>query len=272
MVAKVSHTECLKRLCRGLFWPRHSKAIKFLENPDLSEVSLSCNGVAEGRIFAFWMGGEMTSQRKACLDAMRAISQVPVILVDADNLSEWLVPEDPLPAVFPFLSAVHKADYLRVYFMYHHGGGYSDVKRPERSWRAAFETINAASQKFALGYPEPHPVWVQTVKPRGDYRKRDVYHFNYRLKEAFSSLIGNGAYIFKPKSPLMRIVLTEQKRRIALVEKRLLECPGDPFGKNEGYPLPWCYILGEIFHPAQMAFRDYLIYSNDVRPSFVNYR
>ena len=43
-------------------------------------------------------------------------------------------------------------------------------------------------------------------------------------------------------------------------------------GDNVGYPLPWSYILGQIFHPIVFLRRNDLIQLNDVKPVFKNYR
>lgn len=264
--------KAVARLWRNVFWPHSAKAIHFLEEPDPGEVSLACKGVAEERIFCFWMGGVMTPQRAQCLSELMKVSQIPVVLVDRDNVSDWVVAEDPLPKAFHYLSAVHKSDFLRIYFMYHYGGGYSDIKAPLNSWIGAFREVNESPQHFGLGYPEVNRRSVAYIKSDKEFRKRDVYHFNVNMQDEYRTLLGNCCYIFKPKSPLMRIILNEQKRRLELLHDDLMCHPGNAYGDNVGYPVGWSYLLGEIFHPAQMAFRSYLMYSEEVRPNFLNYR
>ena len=69
-----------------------------------------------------------------------------VELVTDTNLHEYNIPESPMhPAVCSkTLSAIHKADYLRVYFMHHYGGGYHDVKPHSASnnWTAVFSEFD----------------------------------------------------------------------------------------------------------------------------------
>ncbi len=266
MLKEIAH------LYRNIFWPCSAKAIHFLEDPDPDEVSSACKGYAEERIFCFWMGGVMTPQRTQGLSALIEVSQVPVVLIDKDNVLDWVVAEDPLPEAFPYLSAVHKSDFLRIYFMYHYGGGYSDIKAPLNGWSGAFREINRSPQHFGLGYPEANRRSVAYIKTDREFRKRDVYHFNVRMQDEYRTLLGNCCYIFKPKSPLMRIILAEQKRRLELLREDLRQHPGNAYGDNAGYPVGWSYLLGEIFHPAQMAFRSYLMHSEEVRPNFLNYR
>ena len=60
-----------------------------------------------------------------------------VLLITPNNLNDYIVKDDPLPEAYNYLSLVHKADYLRTYFMYHYGGGYADIKRYQHSWKEA---------------------------------------------------------------------------------------------------------------------------------------
>jgi len=55
-------------------------------------------------------------------------SGVKVELITSKNLTKYIKPEDPLPEGFQYLHYVHRADYLRTYFMHHYGGGYADIK------------------------------------------------------------------------------------------------------------------------------------------------
>lgn len=79
----------------------------------------------------FWTNdkGEITPNRFRSLNQFKEISEVDVILITKDNLHEYILPENPLHPSYKYLSAVHRSDYLRTYFMHFYGGGYSDIKK-----------------------------------------------------------------------------------------------------------------------------------------------
>ena len=254
-----------------LFWPHCLAPAPFLKNirDDLEAELASAPEV----VFCFWTGtNEMSRNRIRCLESMRGKCGVPVQLITSLNLNEWIVSDHPLPEGFEFLSCVHKADYLRSYFMYHYGGGYSDIKYCNNSWLQAFGLLNSNPSKVGLGYSEISPSAVAAIRPSKLLSKRDIFYFNYKMKESFKSLIGNGAYIFKPKSLIFKALLLEQERRIKDLLGELRKNPGNEYGNNPGYPVPWTYLLGEIFHPIVFLRTGDLIIDDSIKPSFLNYR
>ena len=58
-----------------------------------------------------------------------------------ENLHEYILKDHPLHPAYEFLSETHRCDILRTYFMYHYGGGYSDIKIPNGSWVKGFEDM-----------------------------------------------------------------------------------------------------------------------------------
>jgi hypothetical protein len=54
---------------------------------------------------------------------------------------------------------MHKNDFLKVYFMHHYGGGYTDVKHIHASWKPFFDQLYF-SNKYAIGYPEKRRIDV----------------------------------------------------------------------------------------------------------------
>ena len=80
------------------------------------------------RLFCFWTDNNtMSSDRRNALSSL-SNTGLEVIFVNQDNLSNWVLKNAPLHTSYKYLSSVHKADYLRCYFMHHYGGAYSDVK------------------------------------------------------------------------------------------------------------------------------------------------
>ena len=206
------------------------------------------------RIFSFWFGPRMSWRRRRALAYLRARSGVPHVLVRENNLEKWTNGKAPLHAAFHLLSATHKSDYLRTYFMLHHGGGYADVKPISFSWVSHFNALEESEREF-FGYPEPGPSGVAGYVSD---------------PEAWKKLVGACYYIFKPKgsfamSWMQRIheILDknhdELKQHPGTIHPRAAS--GGVFGpKNEeertlktGYPLEWAENNGQIFHQLQLS-------------------
>ena len=83
----------------------------------------------------------MSSDRQKAFSSI-SNTNLEVIFINKDNLSSWILKNAPLHEAYKFLSAVHKADYLRCYFMHNYGGAYSDVKVIEDSWLPAYQELN----------------------------------------------------------------------------------------------------------------------------------
>lgn len=134
-------------------------------------------------IFCFWFGNEMSVNRKKCLDIMIKHVGVEIILITEHNLNEWEIQNYPIHSHFKYLSATQKSDYLRSYFMYHYGGGYSDIKQCYYDWNMYFEMLND-SYCDVIGYAEKS--------------SRDIAYPLH--KNLYNKMIGCGQFIFKPKS------------------------------------------------------------------------
>lgn len=203
----------------------------------------------------------MSENRTAHYLQMQSISQVEIKLITPDNLTDYILPEFPPHPAFNNLSLVHKSDYLRCYFMHHYGGGYSDIKSPTNDWNEIFTALQQ-SKKWAIGYPEVKKKHVAKVEGKVGKGLRN----NYKL------LIGNCAYIFRPHTHFTTEWYNELHRLMDLYEKDLKQFPGNVMGDNEGYPIPWTGILGNLFHPLCLKYSDKLIYSKKLRPITTLYR
>ena len=263
---------------RGIHSSVFPKLFPYVFRPERYTKTFLSNGIADTSvekgmapvnhtIYCFWTGdNEMSVNRKKAFDSLVADSGVEVRLITRDNLGEYILAEDPLPSCFPMLSDVHKADYLRTYFMHHYGGGYSDIKSPTHSWTESFDLLDADSSCWLLGYRELSYKDVGNAHIRDKALKRDlwVYHKN---------LVGNGAYICRPGTPFTEEWLNEAKRRLEELTPALYQHPAlDPYGKNADYPIPWTYVLGEIFHPLCLKYHDRVLVDNNLFPILYNYR
>jgi hypothetical protein len=192
---------------------------------------------------------------------MHRVIGIEVRLVTPENLPQYIVPGYPLHPAYEHLSLVHRSDYLRTYFMHHHGGGYSDIKRHSHSWEGLFEQMND-SDGWALGYREVASWGVVTLPGR----------VGRRIKRDWREIVGMGAFIFRPHTPLTQEWYDELHRRMDHYADALSLAPGNVMGDNAGYPIRWSGILGDIFFPLEHKYRDRLLMSDNVKPSFENYR
>lgn len=213
-------------------------------------------------IFCFWTDDNpMSKNRIESVESLRSVTGLPVQLVTRANLDRFILEDDPLPEEYEFLSAVHRADYLRCYFMHHHGGGYSDIKRATKSWTASWDAVSSDENLWISGYKE--------IGPGG------VAHKDYR--HLWESLIGNGCYICRPRTPLTQEWYDQLKSKIKGFSDTLKKFPAretrdkkENYGdKSNCYPIEWNEILGRIFHPLVYKYRDHvdmslpkLIFSN----------
>ena len=199
----------------------------------------------EKRIFCFWTGrNDMSPTRAACLASMRENAGVPVSFL---TWREWLgmiLPEAPLHPGFKYLSCNHKSDYLRCYFMHHFGGGYSDIKYfgSQNNWRLCFDIMEAFPQIEVIGQPE-----MIGGTPIKDF---DTPHDVTRL-------LANCYFICRPHSEFTTEWYNRLMGRMEEYLPMLENHPAtDVFGRNEGYPVPWSALMGELFHETIMRFRE----------------
>ena len=226
----------------------------------------NCSKPVEKVIYCFWTGtNEMSENRKQCYDSICQNAGVPVKLITPDNLSDYILPDHPLHPAFQYLSFVHKADYLRCYFMHFYGGGYCDIKAINSSWLECFEKLNN-SDKYILGYQELNEECSAYIDVAEPVIRKEV-------KKRWPLLAGNCAYICRPQTKFTDEWFTEQNKRLDYFYEELKKHPAiDPMGQENGYPIPWQRILGAIFHPLCLKYHDKIIQDKRIIPSFSNYR
>jgi hypothetical protein len=167
-------------------------------------------------------------------------------LVTVDNLHEYLVEDCPLHPAYPYLSETHKCDYLRTYFMYHYGGGYSDIKIPNGSWVHAFETMEQNPEIWINGYPEASSDAIA---------HRPSAHL-------WDKLPGNGASICRPKTAVVEAWFKTQAATLDKHYEGLKQYPSTQpdccieYVPGTRYPLHWNELLGRIFHEEAAKITD----------------
>ncbi len=219
------------------------------------------NSPIENRvIFCFWTGtNPMSRQRARCLKALRTYTRCNVLLITPSNLSEYILPEAPLHAAYPYLSEVHKADYLRTYFMHFYGGGYADIKIPRANWTKAFKDMKDTPTCLINGYHEASPNSIG-YPPTQDLWDR---------------LVGNCAYIVRPRT---KFTYAWYEDTIHLLDIKLEELKQHPSSHTRdcselgtGYPIEWNELLGRIFHKHLASYLDNVLYTVPT-PLFKNYQ
>jgi len=224
----------------------------------------------------------MSENRKACLATFERTGLEPV-LVTPDNLSEWVVPDHPIHPAFQYLSATQRGDYLKAYMMYHHGGGYADIKRQLESWLPTVDKVLKSGILIGAGYREVrggtpwlhnHMVNGQTyiIDRPAPYRVTKLV--SNIMRGSYWYMIGNGALYFKRHSLYCKIWLNAVEYRLDLLYDSLKANPArhprDSAREGTGYPVPWSFLHGDINGPLSLAF--FWSLSRDLpRPDFINY-
>ncbi|HRW17338.1 MAG TPA: hypothetical protein P5181_00675 [Dermatophilaceae bacterium] len=216
----------------------------------------------EPRVFTFWTGdNDLTPNRRASLERMRETIGLPVVLVTPDTLPDWIVPNHPLHAAYQHLSLVHRSDYLRAYFLHHHGGGYCDIKQPVESWAAAAQSLRDHPDTWLLASPVEHASWVGRHPGRlgADLRR------HYRLIGASGSFLGRAG------NPLTAEWVRELDRRLDYFAPQLAAFPGEIRGEVVGYPISWNVLLNHVLHPLCLKHHEHVRTDPRLRLSLLDY-
>ena len=228
-------------------------------------VAVTCNTTVPFIVWTFWFDHgdltsdvpEMSENRRESLALMRAHLEVPIQLITTANLAEytkWYVH----PAV-QYLSGVHKADYFRIYFLLHYGGGYSDIKRWRSSWKSAFDPFDDPDT-WVVGVPE---IAGGVASPP------DTDHSN-----SHGVLISNCFFIARKGNEYFRKVHARQN---AILDKHWESLRTNPAPNAvcqydcPDYPLRWEELLGEIMSDYGVVFQRHFSRTL-VMPDLSNYR
>lgn len=203
----------------------------------------------------------MPFARQEALNSLRS-SGLPVTLVTAGKLNEFVLKSSPLHRNFYALSAIHRADYLRCYFMHQYGGAYSDIKFTSHSWTLAFDELKT-SDRLVCGYRE--------IGPKGVARVGGIKYIRMLIQHR--RLLGNCAFICKPQTQFTKLWFGELHKRMDSLSVELERNPSahpEDFKGKKGlpshpkgspYPVQWTHLMGDIFHPLCLEHHNHLMYS-----------
>ena len=224
------------------------------DNHDPNNPIYYCPSI-ENIIYMFWTdNNEMSPNRLTSYHNFIEKSQATVKLITPNILHEYIL--HPLHPAYTYLSATHKADYLRTYFMHFYGGGYSDIKATTGSWLSSFDNLRK-SDKWIIGYKEVEGGAIS------------------ELADKWEDLIGNCCYICKPNT-----ILTSEwySQMISLLDTKLEQLkqfpatyPQDCAENKNGYPIEWNEMLGRIFHKISYKYKHKLLNTLPIL-EFKNYR
>jgi hypothetical protein len=219
---------------------------------------------APPKVYLFWTGDNaLTPGREAGVASIRRHNpDLDVVLVTPANLAELVLDDHPLHPAYANLSLNHRSDYLRAYFMHHHGGGYSDIKQTDHAWRDALHHLNSSPGLWLIGYPE-----VSSSSCGG----RDAL-LGPDIRRHFSSLIGCATYFVRPGTPFTAEWLRELERRLDYYADEIAISPGNTWGDNPGYPIAWIELGSDIFHALQLKYLDHLAQDPALLPHFDDHR
>lgn len=210
------------------------------------------------KLFLFWTGDNpMSPPREKALESIRSANLgLEVILVDNSNLNTYIKQEWPLHKSYQNLSFIHRSDYLRAYFMHHHGGIYCDLKEMQGSWLSLIERANSNNSIWACGPSEIKSGSIDPATgPLGDDQK------NY-----FSKVLFQAAFAFKPRSEWTYFWLKEVERRLDYFSDALSAHPAEqPFGLNSDYPVPWYSLLAQVHGPLALKYSSHALIDNSIK-------
>ena len=196
------------------------------------------------------------------LEVMREVMGAEVVLVTLDTLDSHVVAGHPIHRAFAGLSYVHRSDYLRAYFMHHHGGAYADIKNPGGSWAPVFDRMADAPDTWLTGYPEHSSLWVARYPGR----------LGRELRRRHDRLPGGGSFVVRPATQLTTEWLAEVHRRLDYFADLVEGSPGGVRGQDPGYPVSWNRLLAQVLHPLALKFHAHVEVDPVLKPELTDYR
>lgn len=196
-------------------------------------------------IYQFWTSDNaITPNRIAALNTSKSVFGVECRLLYKDDIEKMILPDFPLHPAYKYLSAIHKSDYLRSYFMNFYGGGYADIKffSTDNNWKQCFELIENNNEIDIIGQHEV---------PNGS----GIVYLN--TLDNLNKILSNCWFICKAHSKFTE----EWYKRVQLkLDQRydiLKRYPATDIFGGLNYPIRWGEIQCEIFHAlCQETYQD----------------
>ena len=211
-------------------------------------------------IYQFWTGdNKMSPNRQQAFQLSKNNFGVPVRLLYKQDIEKAVLAQHPLHPIYPYLSHVHKSDYLRSYFMNFYGGGYADIKHFSiyNNWKSMFDKINLEDQLDIIGEKDPmlskqYDIKCSTLPKYTARTNVDISLLH--PKEAFK-LLGNSFFIVRPHSKFSQEWYKKVNLHCDQVFAEVKQHPATLQDNNQNktfytdYPLIWQQLQRYIFHP-----------------------
>ena len=219
-------------------------------------------------IWCYWSGKAMSKNRQLSFNMLIKNIGVPVFLVTNENINQIEKSDFPFHKSFPYLSDVHKSDYIRMYLLHHYGGAWHDVKATEISFKDVWTDFNN-SEIYMIGRPEreggPATVFDKDKRWMPDYW-RDLISVtswvgrpNTELSEAM--LNGIETLLDVHFETLKRYPAKHSREKKVVGKTKLanlfIRLKNIITGRNNNYPLPWT-VYGNIFHPLNYEYKKHI--------------
>ena len=203
------------------------------------------------KIWVFWFGNETLenaqtsgfafSSRKHALQSMNNLG-VKYELVTSANIGQYL--KWPVHPGVQYLSAVHKSDYFRIYFLLHFGGGYCDIKNQTQlkalkatgDWGQAWKILNMNPQ-----------IWV--VSPI--HQKWQVAWPSNSIPNYWNKIMTNAFFVCRKQNLLFQQIHERQHQILDRVYNQLrvltsVSARAAQERNDQNYPIMWNELLGKI--------------------------
>lgn len=219
-------------------------------------------------IWCYWAGGSMNENRHLSFNTLVDNIQVPVFLINKDNLHQIRLPKHPFHPAFPYLSAVHQSDYIRIYLLHHYGGGWHDIKATEVSYKEVWsefenpniyligrqERIGGSATVFDEENRWMPDYWADLISVTS-WVGRPHTELSQAMMDGIDELLDINLETLKrypAKHPREKKVINKN-----IVITYLTKIKNMLTGRNNHYPLPWT-VFGNIFHPLNYKFKDHI--------------
>lgn len=207
------------------------------------------------QVWCIWVGDQpMNETRKKCLESIKTVCGLPIVLVTNDTLKEYIKPGYPFHEAYQYLSGTHKCDYIRTYLMHHYGGAYADIKRQKASLAPAFDKMEKDPSIWITGYQELSENDVATTDLSPERAAE--------LRANYKKLVGNCLYIVRPYTPFTTEWITRQAKKLDgyldELKKHPAKHPRDGHSGPTQYPVPWAAILGSIMHDICLKYTSHV--------------
>ena len=188
-------------------------------------------------------------------------------MINSKNINKFILKDHPLHKSYKYLSAIHKADYLRCYLMHHYGGGYSDLKKCTGDWSKHFDRLYRSNNLYAIGLNVKNNFGIAFPEEYNQKQRQN-------LIKNHDKFIGVGYFIYKKNTPLTNDWYNNLNKRLDYYYPLLKKYPAKyPRESSNGkicpnwekkakkiknnktnYPISWNRILGQINYPLQLKY------------------